>query len=154
MAFSPETYALLKAQGGGGGGGSDLPSVTAADDGKVLEVVNGAWATSGSVGGYDAVIRLTHADNSGDDTPTNLTLSIVSGTYADLYSKFSDGGCPYVLVEYVHPWGVAYSAPMAYTVYFTETSILLVIAGYFRLANQWQNLGNVLWNSDDTLEWD
>lgn len=45
MAFSPETYALLKGQGGGGGG-SDLPSVTAADNGKVLSVVSGAWAAS------------------------------------------------------------------------------------------------------------
>lgn len=47
MAFSPETYALLKAQGGGGGGGgSDLPSVTSSDNGKVLSVVNGAWAAA------------------------------------------------------------------------------------------------------------
>lgn len=48
MAFSPETYALLKGQGGGGGG-SDLPSVTAADNGKVLSVVNGAWAADSMI---------------------------------------------------------------------------------------------------------
>lgn len=30
--------------GGGGGGGAGLPPVTAADNGKVLGVVNGAWA--------------------------------------------------------------------------------------------------------------
>lgn len=32
--------------GGGGGSGSVLPSVTAADNGKVLQVVNGAWAAA------------------------------------------------------------------------------------------------------------
>lgn len=44
MSFSSETYALLKSQGGGGGSG--LPSVTEADNGKVLSVVDGAWAAS------------------------------------------------------------------------------------------------------------
>lgn len=39
MAFSPETYALLKAQGGGGGGGgSSLPTPSAANVGQALVV--------------------------------------------------------------------------------------------------------------------
>lgn len=38
MAFSPETYALLKSQGGGGGGGGSFPTPTAADVGSALTV--------------------------------------------------------------------------------------------------------------------
>ena len=34
---------VQKSGSGGGGGGSDLPSVTAEDNGDVLTVVNGAW---------------------------------------------------------------------------------------------------------------
>ena len=44
-----ETIALIKAFGNGGGGGSSLPSVTSADNGKVLGVVNGAWAAQGDI---------------------------------------------------------------------------------------------------------
>ncbi|MBO5971166.1 MAG: hypothetical protein J6S14_22050 [Clostridia bacterium] len=36
----------LSGSGGGGGGGSDLPSVTSADNGDVLQVKSGAWAKS------------------------------------------------------------------------------------------------------------
>ena len=61
MAFSPETYALLKGQGGGSGG-SDLPSVTADDNGKVLSVVNGAWAADNvffNISATDGVLNKT-----------------------------------------------------------------------------------------------
>ena len=34
---------LVDSGGGGGGGQSDLPSVTNADNGKVLKVINGSW---------------------------------------------------------------------------------------------------------------
>lgn len=39
-----EQYLANIAENGGGGGGAGLPPVTAADNGKVLGVVNGAWA--------------------------------------------------------------------------------------------------------------
>lgn len=38
-----ESYILGRKSAGGGGGGSSLPDVTAADNGDVLTVVNGAW---------------------------------------------------------------------------------------------------------------
>ena len=45
-----ETIALIKALGkGGGGGGSSLPSVTSADNGKVLTVDDGAWAADSNL---------------------------------------------------------------------------------------------------------
>lgn len=49
-----EQYLNAILQGGGGGGGSDLPSVTSADNGKVLAVSGGAWA-KGSIGCVAAV---------------------------------------------------------------------------------------------------
>ena len=41
-------YIILDGEGGNttGGGGSDLPSVTTADNGKFLRVVNGTWTAS------------------------------------------------------------------------------------------------------------
>lgn len=45
---------------GGGGGGSSLPSVTSADDGKVLAVKDGAWAASEQ--GKKFIVTLTPYD--------------------------------------------------------------------------------------------
>lgn len=41
---SENTPYIVEDSSGGGGGGSDLPEVTAADNGVNLSVVNGAWA--------------------------------------------------------------------------------------------------------------
>ena len=82
MAFSPETYALLKGQGGGSGSG--LPSVTEADNGKVLSVVNGDWtAASGSA--------LSHytATKNGNEYELNCS-------YNDLLADIASGKLPYV----------------------------------------------------------
>ena len=40
------TFQVYNGANGGSGGGSDLPAVTAADNGKFLRVVNGAWAAA------------------------------------------------------------------------------------------------------------
>lgn len=40
------TFQVYNGANGGGGGGSDLPVVTASDNGKFLRVVNGAWAAA------------------------------------------------------------------------------------------------------------
>ena len=47
---------------GGGGGGSDLPDVTAADNGKVLGVVNGNWNKMDNPGKEQFVVNLTIDD--------------------------------------------------------------------------------------------
>lgn len=83
MAFSPETYALLlKKIEEGGGGGSGLPSVTAADNGKVLSVVSGAWAAANKSG---LVI-----DNDG----------VLNKSYNELRAMFNSGIIPcFVVVD-------------------------------------------------------
>lgn len=43
---NPEAIALIAQVASAGGGGSALPAVTAADNGKVLMVVDGAWAAA------------------------------------------------------------------------------------------------------------
>lgn len=45
---------------GGGGGGSDLPAVTAADNGDVLTVVNGAWGKAAPSGGGVLVVNVNN----------------------------------------------------------------------------------------------
>lgn len=103
-------------------------------------------------GGWDAIIRLTHADNSGLDNSTNLTPSIVSGTYASLVTKMQGSGCPTVLVEYVHPWGIKFANPMIGGIQVYETSLNVQIAGYFPFTNDWQTL-DLRWYSNDTILW-
>jgi hypothetical protein len=68
---------------GGGGGGSGLPEVTAADNGKVLGVVNGAWAATKTT---PLIVTLT---------PTNPTDPLGGGTHnasaADLSAAWAAG---------------------------------------------------------------
>lgn len=59
--------------GGGGGGGSNLPSVTSADNGDVLTVVNGTWDKAAPSGG-DSLPEVTASDN-------GKVLSVVSGEW-------------------------------------------------------------------------
>lgn len=106
----------------------------------------------GGGGGWDAVIRLTHGNDSGDDTPENLTPSIVSGSFADLYAKCTSGKCPCILVEYYHPWGMKYSAPMGYIVYVGD-AILIMVAGFSVMSNEYITFGELAWNSNNTVAW-
>ena len=98
-------------------------------------------------GPWDAVIRLTHSNDSGEDTPANLVLSIVSGTFAEIYSKLQNGGCPCILVEYYHPWGIRFSAPMAYVVYVGDGAFTIVIAGVSGMSNLYLVYGSARWTS-------
>lgn len=103
---------------------------------------------------WDAVIRLMHTNDSGPDAPANLTLSIVSGTFAQLYAKINNGGCPCILVEYYHPsWGILHASPIAYIIYSSSQGLTICIAGYSRVNNQFGVIGELAWTSNDTLGW-
>ena len=105
-------------------------------------------------GSWDAVIRLTHADNSGPDNSTNLTPSIISGTFTGLYEKITNDGCPCVLVEYIHPWGMYYAAPMASINTVNSTEIALTIYGYSVTAGANALIGTLHWNNSDILSFE
>lgn len=62
---------------GGGGGGSDLPAVTAADNGDVLTVVNGAWDKAAPSGGGVLVVHNT--DGTLDKTWQEIYDAMISG---------------------------------------------------------------------------
>lgn len=79
---------------------------------------------------WDAVIRLTHADNSGPDDNENLTPTIVSGSFAELSAKVANGAYPCILVQYEHPWGMRYAVPIAHLAVVESTQINIVIYGY------------------------
>ena len=102
---------------------------------------------------WDAVIRLTHTADSGEDIPANLAPSIVCGTYNHLYEEVEDGGAPCILVEYYHPWRGAFSAPMAYITYVSPTTITIKVVGYSSLDDSFHAYGALEWNNDDTLGW-
>lgn len=116
------------------------------------KIENGIADAGGAT--WDAVIRLTHAENSGQDTTTNLTPSIVSGTFSALYNKVSNGGCPCVLVEYLHPWGPRYAVPMAYIVYATEGLIRICIAGFSTITDSFTKIGILDWDSNNGISWE
>ena len=76
-----ETIALIKAFGSG----SSLPSVTSADNGKVLAVENGAWAAQAN----DVVLNATVAyDGSGANY--DVTITSVCPSAEDLEAYFSE----------------------------------------------------------------
>lgn len=119
-----------------------------------LNKIEQGIADAGGGGGWDAIIHLEHSNNSGDDSATNLTVSIVSGTHADLSAKISDGESPCILVEYHHPWGIYFAVPMAFITYAGVASIEIVIAGYSPTRYTFAVYGTCVWFNDDTIAWD
>ena len=118
-------------------------------------MAGGGGGGGGGGSSWDAVIRLVHAENSGIDIPDNLTASIVSGTFAQLSNKMRGGGYPCVLVEYYHPFGVQFSAPMAYALYRGDEFISFGVAGPSPSEGLlFKKFGDLLWNNDDTLAWE
>lgn len=103
---------------------------------------------------WDAVIRLVHANNSGEDNSTNLTPYIISGSFADLESKLGNGLYPCILIEYSHPWGAKFSAPMGYIIYWVPgSSITITVAGYSYASGGYKNYGALVWYTGDSIYW-
>lgn len=75
-----ETIALIKAFGNGGGGGG-LPPVTPSDNGKVLGVVDGAWAASEQGKKFIVALTPTALDYSGtmDKTVAEINAAYEAG---------------------------------------------------------------------------
>lgn len=142
MPYTPNTWAVGD-------------TITAAKLNNIETGITEAAQSGG--GGWDAVIRLTHAENSAYDVDSEITPSIVDGTFADLVAKMQDGGCPCILVEYVNPmFGRYYAAPMAFVQYYTGSYITISIAGYFSVQNAtspFSFLGNLAWSSSNTIAW-
>lgn len=103
-------------------------------------------------GSYDAVIRLTHTNDSGSDTPANMTPSIVSGTFAQLSDIVDNGNVPNILVEYYHPWGMT-STLCGVIQYINPTAIFIYSCGYYPIDSQFKAVGTLLWTSSDTIAW-
>lgn len=118
---------------------------------KLNKIENGIVSASP----YDAVIRLTHSNDSGQDITDNLTPSIISGTYADLHSKISNGGFPHIIVQYYHPWGF-YGFLEGYITYSSETGIWIKSTGFYPFGNTGGHFYylDLLWTSSDTILWD
>ena len=133
MAYTPTTWATGD-------------TVTATKMNKLEQGVANA-------GSWDAVIRLTHSNDSGADTPANLTLSIIEGSFSDLSAKISNGEYPTILVQYYHPWGIRFAVPMAYITYSSNEVINITIAGFSPMATAYAVYGNLAWSSSDTLSW-
>lgn len=124
-------------------------TITATALNKIEQGIAGAGG-----GGWDAIIHLEHSNNSGDDSAANLTVSIVSGTFADLSAKMSDGESPRILVEYHHPWGMFFAVPMAFITYFGAYSIFIMIAGFSPARSTFAGYGTCVWLDDDTIAWE
>ena len=104
-------------------------------------------------GGYDAVIRLTHANNSGADTAVNLTPSIVSGTFSQLHAMLDDTEVPNILVEYYHPYGI-FTTLTPYISYFNNGNIFINITGYLPMTAEFNVIGlSLIWDSNDSIGW-
>ena len=103
-------------------------------------------------GGYDAVILLTHANDSSADLKTSLTPSIISGSYDGIRSKISNNEYPVILVQYYHPWGY-YGSLDGLITYVGATSINIDPTGYFPVDAVFKTLSSLQWGSDDTIAW-
>lgn len=105
-------------------------------------------------GAWDAVIRLTHSNDTGADDVLHLTPSIVSGSFAQLHDKISGGGCPCILVEYYHPYGYRFAIPMGYVKYVGERSIIIQVVGVSAIAN-WSviDYGELFWDDEEAIGW-
>ena len=111
-----------------------------------IEEANNTW---------DAVIRLTHANNSGGDDAVNLTPSIESGSFDALSSIISNGGIPRILVEYNNPFLRWQSTSLtAVITYVAPALIQMVIAGYFPTSEEFTKLEYLGWTDSDTIVWD
>lgn len=131
MSYTPNTWATGD-------------TITAA---KLNNIENGI-----ANGGWDAIIRLTHADNSGPDSYGNLTPSIIEGTFADLTAKIQSGGFPCILVQYLHPWGSTWAAPMVHGLSWDVSTLRMTIAGYLPFSDSSVVL-NLNWSYGDTVAW-
>ena len=110
---------------------------------------------------YDAVILLTHAENSGNDDTTNITPSIVSGTYAACAAKLEAGTAPSILVKYHHElydqrWAmsnvmVEYYTPDVSVPFFTFTVYGPIHGGSDPYG--WGSFPSIDWDSTDQLAW-
>lgn len=119
------------------------------------KIENGIANAGGS--SWDAVIRLTHSNDSGIDESANLTPSIVSGSYASLMSKISNYGVPCIHIEYYHPWG-EYGSLDGFITYASPSGISIDAAGYFPFGdgnnNHFYRISQLFWSSSDTIAWD
>ena len=77
------------ASSGGGGGGSSLPAVTAADNDKVLTVVEGAWDKAVSSGG----VYIVHASIKWEEagTSSGFVIDTVEEDIADVIAAINGG---------------------------------------------------------------
>ena len=103
---------------------------------------------------WDAVIRLVHSNDSGADCDATLTPSIVSGTFAELSNKISNGGYPCILVQYYHPFGWQFSEPAAHVAYLGADAITIAVAGYSPMADGFSTMGWLVWHYTNTINWD
>lgn len=121
---------------------------------RIMKKIDELEPGGGGGASWDAVIRLVHANNSGPDTPANLSISIVSGSFADLYAKIQNDEFPCILVEYKHlMFGYAYSNPMAYIYEASPYAISFHIGGISGNDGTFKTYGPVGWDNTDSIYW-
>lgn len=107
---------------------------------------------------YDAVILLTHADNTAYDTSDQIIPSIVSGTFEACASKILNGEPPKILIRYKHELFATYmwESSIAVIDYCTSTWFNILIYGPFRVGSSGINAFSDMlhWTSSDTISWD
>ena len=104
---------------------SGLPTVTTADDGKVLTVENGAWAVKEASGGGGSYYTLTVTCTTQDGvTVTGQTVTITSG--GAVFATAEYNGQP---VSFAVPDGLDYKAEVSDTLekHFTPSTVIGVI---------------------------
>lgn len=95
----------MQAGGGGGGGGSSLPSVTSADNGKVLAVENGAWAASEQGKKFIVTLTPTSPDFSGTMDKTVAEINSAYEAGQEIWFTLADytAPCAVVVAGTVYP---------------------------------------------------
>lgn len=114
-----------------------LPSVTSSDNGKVLSVVNGAWAAA-LYPNYDAVITLDSANDNGPE--------LIYGNFSSTLNKLNNG-VPIFGFCWAFDTGLGVSKNIKMIEIDGEDIALTIEMGE---NDTWL----LIWHDDDTVEWD
>ena len=102
--------------------GSSLPSVTSADNGKVLAVEDGAWAARN--------ILVAYAEREGDSTLSpNISPAIIQPSYDDVRAVGENGGC--IMLSVNHLLGEGYGSSVCVMYPYSRDEYTIMFRGTY-----------------------
>lgn len=121
---------------------------------KLNNIEEGISEASQSGGGFDAVVRMYHSNDSNGD----WVFTIESGTFANLHNMLSNNIAPSVMVRYWNDLSGIYGSSSAVAIYAVQNSYITFIIKVPNANttdtynNEWKR-EPFNWHSDDTISY-